>query len=270
MAWSTIDEQKPLGTQKVKDIDDAERETRAFTENSLRAISNYSDSGTQPALRVTKWTTAGRPTGANLVDRVSGLNTDLGYEEYYDLATTTWISMGNVILPAHTVATRPAGKPTGYTAYCTDLNIIERYNGSTWTRVSGGRRGDIKMWAGAVNDIETGWVLADGVQRTHPEGGTYTPANLRDKFIVGAGTTYTVAATGGAATHTLTTNEMPSHSHNAKSVSNASYPIGVNTYMMLGQENGSAAQTVTTATAGGGAAHNNLPPYYALCYLYKI
>lgn len=42
-------------------------------------------------------------------------------------------------------------------------------------------------------------------------GGTWT--QIKDKFILAAGDTYTNGATGGAATVTLTTNEMPSHSH---------------------------------------------------------
>lgn len=90
MAWPTIDETKPVGTDKVKTIDDAERETRTFTEAALAVISNYTDSGSQPALRTAVWTTATRPTGVNLVDRTTGFNTDLGYEEYYNLSTTTW------------------------------------------------------------------------------------------------------------------------------------------------------------------------------------
>lgn len=52
------------------------------------------------------------------------------------------------------------------------------------------------------------------VASTSPEtlfGGTW--AQLKDRFLLGAGDTYTAGDTGGNATHTLTTNEMPSHSH---------------------------------------------------------
>lgn len=42
-------------------------------------------------------------------------------------------------------------------------------------------------------------------------GGTWT--RIKDKFILAAGDTYTNGATGGAATVTLTTNNMPSHTH---------------------------------------------------------
>ena len=42
-------------------------------------------------------------------------------------------------------------------------------------------------------------------------GGTWE--QLKDKFLLSAGDTYTNGNTGGEATHTLTTNEMPSHTH---------------------------------------------------------
>ena len=42
-------------------------------------------------------------------------------------------------------------------------------------------------------------------------GGTWT--QIKDKFILAAGDSYTNGATGGAATVTLTVSNMPSHSH---------------------------------------------------------
>lgn len=36
---------------------------------------------------------------------------------------------------------------------------------------------------------------------------------LKDRFLLGAGDTYTAGDTGGSASHTLTTDEMPSHNH---------------------------------------------------------
>ena len=42
-------------------------------------------------------------------------------------------------------------------------------------------------------------------------GGTWE--QLKDRFLLGAGTSYSAGATGGAATHTLTSSEMPSHTH---------------------------------------------------------
>ena len=64
--------------------------------------------------------------------------------------------------------------------------------------------GFIGMWSGAVNAIPTGWALCNGTNGT---------PDLRDRFIVGAGSTYAVGATGGAASVTLTEAQIPSHTH---------------------------------------------------------
>lgn len=64
--------------------------------------------------------------------------------------------------------------------------------------------GLITMWSGASTAIPSGWLLCNG------ENGT---PDLRNRFIVGAGDEYEVGATGGEKTHTLTTEEMPSHTH---------------------------------------------------------
>lgn len=42
-------------------------------------------------------------------------------------------------------------------------------------------------------------------------GGTWS--SIADRFLLGAGTTYKVNSTGGESAHTLTINEIPSHSH---------------------------------------------------------
>lgn len=64
--------------------------------------------------------------------------------------------------------------------------------------------GMVMMWSGALAAIPAGWFLCDGTNGT---------PNLKDKFIVGAGNTYTVGQTGGALTDTETTNTAGSHSH---------------------------------------------------------
>lgn len=74
--------------------------------------------------------------------------------------------------------------------------------------------GGIVMWSGSIATIPTGWTLCNGVTVPRSDGtGTVTPPDLRDRFIVGAGSTYNPGNTGGANTVALTTNEMPAHSH---------------------------------------------------------
>jgi hypothetical protein len=59
--------------------------------------------------------------------------------------------------------------------------------------------GGIIMWSGSVATIPSSWRLCNGANGT---------PNLQDRFIVGAGSGYAVAATGGSADATLV-----SHSH---------------------------------------------------------
>jgi hypothetical protein len=264
MAFTTIDPATPAGADKKKFGDDKIREFKSQVIANLQVISNYPAS-TMPAFKTAVWTTATRPAGTELIDKISGYNTDLGYEEYYDSITSKWKPKGRA-LDAWTVAGRPTSPFTGQYGFNTELAVIERYSGSTWVRVSGGRRGDIKMWSGSASDIETGWCLADGVLRNHPEGGSFTPPNLRDRFILGAGSSYSVGATGGETTHTLTINEMPAHTHTGN------YPDTQDSYHPAGSQPYGARNfgTHETSSVGGGAAHNNMPPYYALCFLYKL
>jgi microcystin-dependent protein len=64
--------------------------------------------------------------------------------------------------------------------------------------------GSIIMWSGSIASIPAGWALCNGTNGT---------PDLRDRFIVGAGTTYTPGATGGAATNTLSQANLPAHTH---------------------------------------------------------
>ncbi|MBP2638859.1 MAG: exported protein of unknown function [Firmicutes bacterium] len=133
----------------------------------------------------------------------------------------------------------------------------------------------------AMTTVPSGWLACDGstVSRTDyaelfaligtafGEGDgstTFALPSLHDNFILGLGTTYaTIAATGGEATHTLTTDEMPAHTHK----------LGAARYSVAsgGTPNGIAmtSDTAVTDSTGGGGAHNNMPPYIVLKYCIK-
>lgn len=145
--------------------------------------------------------------------------------------------------------------------------------------------GFIGMWSGAANTIPAGWLLCDGTSGT---------PDLRNRFIIGAGSTYAPKAVGGAASAststagahahnitvaaaTLALSQIPSHAHTG----------GISGYGDIGyrSEQSSGAGVVSTGYAGGNGGHAHtaysdsqgnhahtvatLPPYFALCFIMK-
>jgi hypothetical protein len=132
--------------------------------------------------------------------------------------------------------------------------------------------GIISLWSGSIASIPSGWLICDGTNGT---------PDLRDRFVVGAGSTYAVAATGGSANATLV-----SHTHTASVADpghlhtlNADYgsaaagagrngisdPVGG----IYSTNLNTTGITVTNSTEGSSATNANLPPYYALAYIMK-
>jgi hypothetical protein len=138
--------------------------------------------------------------------------------------------------------------------------------------------GGIFLWSGSIGSIPAGYVLCNGSNGT---------PDLRDRFVVGAGSTYAVDGTGGSAnaivvshTHTATSTSTvtdPGHNHtytryNSLTGVGGANPIWADTST---QNTGNAVTGVTVATAttvasaGTSGTNANLPPYYALCYIMK-
>lgn len=71
-------------------------------------------------------------------------------------------------------------------------------------------KGVISLWYGLIDNIPSGWQLCDGTNQT---------PNLIDKFIVGAGSTYSPNSSGGSlssgssGTHSHTVVSAGSHNH---------------------------------------------------------
>jgi len=156
-------------------------------------------------------------------------------------------------------------------------------NTPTWTTLTTFVSGMIMLWSGSEASIPSGWSLCDGTNST---------PDLRNRFVVGAGDTYAVDATGGSKdaivvshTHTGTTSSNGSHSHTGiyfpgseddnpdygnssvivNNLGGTSTTISSSGTGTVGNHN----HTFTTASTGSSGTNANLPPYYALAYIMK-
>jgi len=128
--------------------------------------------------------------------------------------------------------------------------------------------GGIILWSGSVGAIPTGWALCNGTNGT---------PDLRSRFVIGAGSTYNVAATGGSAdsvvvahSHSITD---PGHFHTMGGVNGAfqSGPLAAMNSSSGDTRNATSTRTtgITVNSAGQSGVNANLPPYYALAYIMK-
>ena len=119
--------------------------------------------------------------------------------------------------------------------------------------------GSIIMWWGSTGSIPSGWSLCDG---TTVNG--YATPDLRNNFVIGAGSSYAVNATGGSkdavvVEHNHTTNIDGGHVIPGNGGS--TYPYG---------GAGSYSSTVfSMQNEGVSGTDKNLPPYHALCYIMR-
>ncbi|MCB0541975.1 MAG: hypothetical protein KDC70_00570 [Saprospiraceae bacterium] len=153
-------------------------------------------------------------------------------------------------------------------------------------------KGGIIMWSGTT--VPEGWKLCDGTKNT---------PNLSGRFIVGYQSgaadygnpgTYsqidpgTDGNNGGAASVTLTKQQMPSHSHTITDTGHThSYTDSMRNTTSDGgggglatrasggssassKTTGSSSSNITIADTGGGQSHENRPPYYVLAFIMKL
>lgn len=151
--------------------------------------------------------------------------------------------------------------------------LVSAGTGNTPTWGNAFVAGMIMLWSGSSASIPSGWLLCNGSNST---------PDLRNRFVVGAGSTYAVDATGGSAdaivvshTHTASVTD-PGHTHSIAGYAfGASGPSQPNSGTDAYQVNRIVAATNTTgisvsnSTTGSSGTNANLPPYYALCYIMK-
>lgn len=167
----------------------------------------------------------------------------------------------------------------------------------TWTSIVSFTTGMIILWSGSVGTIPSGWALCNG--------GSGTP-DLRNRFVVGAGSTYSPNNTGGSATatlpahtHTASTSTTGAHAHSGSTntVGNHVHSMGTVGSSIIGASglgggaggslsntsgagshahtvsipsSGTHNHTVSVNSSGTSATNANLPPYYALAYIMKL
>ena len=208
-------------------------------------------------------------------------------------------SFGNIAdkMASGNTNTRPAPASAGQFRYNTEIECLEVFDGDYW-HCTGVRPGTIHAWGGAADSIPNGYLLCDGAtyaSTDHPSlfnaivythgrnGDNFLVPNLQDRFIMGAGSSYNVANTGGEESVSLSVAQMPSHNHTQSSSGNSSKglvrhdgttpgfpnvgPGTPNTYKIIFDGSGFAGGPINPT--GGGASHNNIPPYYALVYIIK-
>lgn len=106
-------------------------------------------------------------------------------------------------------------------------------------------------------------------------GGTWR--QIKDRFLLASGDTFTNGEEGGEITHKLTVNEMPAHTH---TLEGSASPVVSGQYIAVNPEavGATAGSTPTSKvdgttgleiegtaqSTGGGVPHNNMPPYLAV------
>lgn len=169
-----------------------------------------------------------------------------------------------------------------------------------------GKTGDVTLTAGDVGALEQngtavnasklgGKTMAQLLLTVYPVGSIYLSVNstspaslfggtweqLKDRFLLGAGSAYAAGSTGGEAAHTLSINEIPSHAGhlygnaggvNGKGDAKGAWLKEININSSLTTSYGwnykNNEYYPVNRSLGGGAAHNNMPPYLAV-YMWK-
>lgn len=180
------------------------------------------------------------------------------------------------------------GTPTAPTASPgTDTTQIAT---TAFVLANGAPVGSVVMWT--TNTPPSGWLLCDGTSVLTSAyaalfaivgytfggtGGSFTLPNFNNRFPVGSGDSYALAATGGSAnavvvshTHTATVTD-PGHRHTANSQvgPNFGQPSG-QTFAFAGNTGlATTGITVANSTEGVSGTNANLPPYLGLRFIIK-
>ena len=148
--------------------------------------------------------------------------------------------------------------------------------------------GSIIMWSGDSDTIPANYAICNGQTI-----GEVTTPDLRQRFIVGAGSTYQVGNTGGATStsvtatftvvsHAITADEMPIHTHTWNDYSNNVIGLTYSPVPAAGPTGAQQQMNRNTEYTGGGLGHTHTgntitfndiayePYYYSLYDIMKV
>lgn len=183
---------------------------------------------------------------------------------YISAVGTNKNSIGSDFSTANAGGDQPHPNMPPYYALCYIIKVTPDETDKEKMQILNVPIGGIINWSGTEADVPDGWHVCNG------EDGTI---DLRDKFVLGAGTKHIIGATGGSEEVTLTAEQMPSHRHTIDVATGAGNVGG-----KLVAQNATGQFTSNTNYSGGyfdGTSvatrpHSNMPPYYTLLYIQKI
>lgn len=175
----------------------------------------------------------GGGAGAAVVDVSATFITSNNLTVANNLSDLASASTARTNLGLGSAATLNAGTSANNLVQLDGSGALPAVDGSALTGIEGVPSGVIALWSGSTGSIPSGWVICDGTNST---------PDLRDRFVVGAGNSYAVDATGGSNTVTLAEANLPGHTH---SVSGTTGSDGAHTHNVSGNTSTTGAHTHT-------------------------
>ena len=111
-----------------------------------------------------------------------------------------------------------------------------------------------------IYPIGSVYISINNIEPSSLFGGTWE--KLEDRFLLASGKTYTNGNIGGEATHKLTIDEMPSHTHTLYiDAKGTTIPAWWTRHLFVQNDSPHQAQPNNLTSTGNSQPHNNMPPY---------